>query len=108
MAEPLEKITIQRVVGLLEEFYLERIGEDKKGKITGTMLFREELGMDSLDRVEFHYKVEEELEVFIPEEDAGNLANANDYADYIEGIKKGILPKRRAGLDDAVYDIIKD
>ncbi|HTY44113.1 MAG TPA: acyl carrier protein [Patescibacteria group bacterium] len=81
MAETLEKTTTQRIMDILENRYSHMY---KGRQITETTLLDEEFGMDSVDRYEFTYFVEEELLVAIPDEIVWDLKNVRDYANYAD------------------------
>lgn len=54
-------------------------------EVTETTLFEKDLGLDSLDRYEYLYYVEETLGVNIPDDKANDFENIKDYANYLEG-----------------------
>ncbi|MBI5833465.1 MAG: acyl carrier protein [Armatimonadetes bacterium] len=53
-------------------------------QVTPTARFMEDLGADSLAIVEMIMKIEEELEVEIPDEEAEKLATVADAVKYVE------------------------
>jgi len=54
-------------------------------KVTPQADFGKELGADSLDQVELVMAIEEEFEIEIEDQAAGQLATVQDALDYIEG-----------------------
>jgi acyl carrier protein len=83
MADSLEKTTTQRLIETLKSF----IDWNENVKITEDARFKEDLGMDSLDRYELVYRVEEEFDISIPDGNAGELKTIKDYVEYIEAHK---------------------
>jgi acyl carrier protein len=53
-------------------------------KVTPDASFVEDLGADSLDVVELLMKIEEELDIEIPDEDAEKITTVADAVAYIE------------------------
>lgn len=53
-------------------------------KVTPDASFVEDLGADSLDVVELLMKIEEELDIEIPDEDAEKITTVADAVEYIE------------------------
>lgn len=53
-------------------------------KVTPEASFVEDLGADSLDVVELLMKIEEELDIEIPDEDAEKITTVADAVEYIE------------------------
>jgi len=68
---------IQTIVG-------KQLGIDPS-KVTPKADFGKELGADSLDQVELVMAIEEEFEIEIEDQAAGQLATVQDALDYIEG-----------------------
>jgi acyl carrier protein len=54
-------------------------------KVTPEADFSKELGADSLDQVELVMAIEEEFEMEIEDQAAGQIATVQDALDYIEG-----------------------
>lgn len=54
-------------------------------KVTSGADFGKELGADSLDQVELVMAIEEEFEMEIEDQAAGQIATVQDALDYIEG-----------------------
>lgn len=53
-------------------------------KVTPSASFVDDLGADSLDLVELIMRIEEELEIEIPDEDAEQIVTVDDAVKYIE------------------------
>ena len=53
--------------------------------ITATHTLREDLGLNSLDAIELMFKIEEEFDLSIPDEDMQKLARVGDVITYLEG-----------------------
>jgi len=70
-------IRIQTIVG-------KQLGIDPN-KVTPGADFGKELGADSLDQVELVMAIEEEFEIEIEDQIAGQIATVQDALDYIEG-----------------------
>jgi acyl carrier protein len=68
---------IQNIVG-------KQLGIDPN-KVTPGADFGRELGADSLDQVELVMAIEEEFEIEIEDQVAGQIATVQDALDYIEG-----------------------
>jgi len=83
----LANITSQTIIDILKSSRVQE-GEFCKRKINETTSFVKDLGMDSLDRYEFSYFVEETLGVSIPDEDIMGLENPKAYVDYIKAHNK--------------------
>ena len=56
----------------------------KKEEVTDNAKFVDDLGADSLDTVELVMALEEEFEIDIPDEDAGNIKTVGEIIKYIE------------------------
>ena len=61
----------------------------EKSKVTLTSDFTKELGADSLDVVELVMAFEEEFEIEIDDEVAGEMATVQDALDYIQNATQG-------------------
>ena len=68
----------------LKSIISNQLGIDKE-KIVESADFTTELGADSLDVVELVMAFEEEFEIEIDDEVAGEMATVKDALDYIEG-----------------------
>jgi acyl carrier protein len=73
-------IRIQNIVG-------KQLGIDPS-KVTPEADFGKELGADSLDQVELVMSIEEEFEIDIEDEIAGQIATVQNVLDYIENRNK--------------------
>jgi acyl carrier protein len=67
----------------LTELIVERLGVEA-GDVTMEASFKDDLGADSLDIVEFIMELEEAFEVEIPDEEAEKLATVGDVVKYLE------------------------
>jgi acyl carrier protein len=74
-------ITTRRVVKIACDQFV--YGNDDKSWVNGETTW-DDLGMDSLDKVEFVIAVEEEFEIDIPDEELDKLQSIRDVVDYIE------------------------
>jgi len=52
--------------------------------ITPAHTLRDDLGLNSLDAIELMFKIEEEFDLSIPDEDVQNLATVGDVIAYLE------------------------
>ena len=69
-------------LGKLQEIVSNQLGIDKE-KVVVTADFTKELGADSLDVVELVMAFEEEFEIEIDDEVAGEMSTVQDALDYI-------------------------
>lgn len=60
----------------------------EESKVTLESDFKEDLGADSLDVVEIALCIEDELELEIPDDDAGDITTVGDVVRLIERITK--------------------
>lgn len=67
----------------IKNIVVEQLGVSED-QVTPTARFTEDLGADSLDIVEMIMRIEEELELEIPDEDAEKLATVDDAVKYVE------------------------
>lgn len=56
-------------------------------KLQGDENFTEDLGLDSLDQVEFLMQVEDEFDIEITDEEGEKLTTVNKYVEYLESHK---------------------
>ncbi|MEM4992047.1 acyl carrier protein [Priestia sp. SB1] len=70
----------------LTELIVERLGVES-GEVTMEASFKDDLGADSLDVVEFIMELEEAFEVEIPDEEAEKLATVGDAVRYLDANK---------------------
>jgi len=65
------------------------ITEISKSKITKNSIFKNDLGMDSLDRLELGYRIEEDFSIPLSDGDMLNkFETLGDYVDYILAQKR--------------------
>ena len=76
------------VMGKLQGIIANQLGIEED-KVVPTADFTKELGADSLDVVELVMAFEEEFEIEIDDEVAGEMATVQDALDYIENATKG-------------------
>jgi acyl carrier protein len=62
--------------------------EIEEDKVTLDSTFRQDLNADSLDTYELVYAIEEEMDVKIPDEKAGEFETVRDAYDFIVNAKK--------------------
>ncbi len=90
MGESLEKAAAEKTTSeKLMELLMSRFDGIPRGrKITETSSFDVDLEMDSLDKYEFSYLVDETFGVNILDEDIQKLNSIRDYISYIEAQNK--------------------
>jgi acyl carrier protein len=62
----------------------------EEGEVTPTASFVDDLGADSLDRVELIMALEEAFDLEIPDEQAEQIKTVQDAVDYIEKNSKAV------------------
>jgi acyl carrier protein len=67
----------------VKQIVVEQLGVDE-GEVTSSASFVDDLGADSLDRVELVMAFEEAFDVEIPDEDAEKISTVQDAIDYID------------------------
>jgi acyl carrier protein len=67
----------------VKQIVVEQLGVDE-GEVTSNASFVDDLGADSLDRVELVMAFEEAFDVEIPDEDAEKIRTVQDAVTYIE------------------------
>ncbi len=67
----------------VKKIVVHHLGVDE-AKVTETAKFDDDLGADSLDRVELVMAFEEEFGIEIPDDQAENIATVQDAVGYIE------------------------
>lgn len=67
----------------LSELIVDRLGVDKE-EVTLDASFKDDLGADSLDVVEFIMELEDSFGIEVPDEDAEQLATVGDVVKYLE------------------------
>jgi acyl carrier protein len=66
----------------VKQIVTEQLGVDA-GEVTSSASFVDDLGADSLDRVELVMAFEEQFDIEIPDEDAEKIRTVQDAMDYI-------------------------
>jgi acyl carrier protein len=79
-----KKGLLKILINLLDESVRDKAKEREK-KITENTELYAELGMDSLERYEFGYRVEEETKIPIKDDDVEKLYTLGDYMSYLTG-----------------------
>ena len=72
----------------VKQIIVEQLGTDE-GEVTSSASFVDDLGADSLDRVELIMAFEEAFDIEIPDEDAEKIGTIKDAVEYIEKHAKG-------------------
>jgi len=67
----------------VKQIIVEQLGVDE-GEVTSSASFVDDLGADSLDRVELVMALEEAFDLEIPDEEAEKIRTVQDAIDYIE------------------------
>jgi acyl carrier protein len=67
----------------VKKIIIEKLGIDVC-EIPDNVLFKNDLGIDSLDLYEIFMEIEKELEIKIPDEDAENLLTVGSVVKYIK------------------------
>ena len=67
----------------MKQIIVEQLGVDE-GEVTTSASFVDDLGADSLDRVELIMAFEEAFELEIPDTEAETIKTVQDAVDYIE------------------------
>ena len=73
----------------IKQIIVEQLGVDS-AEVTGSASFVDDLGADSLDRVELIMAFEETFDIEIPEEDAEKISRVQDAIDYVEKYSKAV------------------
>ena len=71
----------------VKQIIVDQLGVDA-GDVTATSSFVDDLGADSLDRVELIMALEETFGIEIPDEDAEKIQTVKDAITYIQGHAK--------------------
>ena len=71
----------------VKQIVIEQLGVEE-GEVTPTASFVDDLGADSLDRVELVMAFEEAFNLEIPDEDAEKIQSVRDAYNYIDQHKK--------------------
>jgi acyl carrier protein len=72
----------------VKQIIVEQLGVEES-EVTATASFVDDLGADSLDRVELVMAFEEAFDIEIPDEDAEKIRTVKDAVDYIGKHSKG-------------------
>ena len=67
----------------VKQIVIEQLGVEE-GEVTPTASFVDDLGADSLDRVELVMAFEEAFNLEIPDEDAGKISTVKEAVEYID------------------------
>ena len=73
----------------VKQIIMEQLGVDS-GDVTPASSFVDDLGADSLDRVELIMALEETFGMEIPDEDAEKISTVQDAVDYIQRNAKSV------------------
>ena len=73
----------------IKQIIVEQLGVDS-GEVTGNASFVDDLGADSLDRVELIMAFEETFDIEIPDEDAEKILTVKDVIDYVQKYSKAV------------------
>lgn len=73
----------KEIVEKVKQIISEQLGVDE-AEVTPSASFVDDLGADSLDRVELVMALEEAFDLEIPDDDAEKIATVQDAIDYIE------------------------
>ena len=71
----------------VKQIIVEQLGVDE-GEVTANASFVDDLGADSLDRVELVMALEEAFDIEIPDEDAEKINTVQDAVNYISSHAK--------------------
>ena len=78
-----KEIVEKEIVEKVKQIIGEQLGVDE-GEVTLSASFVDDLGADSLDRVELVMALEEAFDLEIPDEEAEKIRTVQDAIDYIE------------------------
>ena len=73
----------------IKQIIVEQLGVDS-GEVTESASFVDDLGADSLDRVELIMAFEETFDIEIPDEDAEKISTVQDVIDYVQKYSKAV------------------
>ena len=71
------------VLERLKKIVIEQLGVDE-GQVTADASITDDLGADSLDRVELVMAIEQEFNIEISDEDAEKIETINDAVSYVQ------------------------
>ena len=77
------------VEGKIRQIIVDQLGVDS-GSVTENASFVDDLGADSLDRVELIMAFEETFDIEIPDEDAEKISTVQDAIDYVQKYSKTV------------------
>jgi acyl carrier protein len=78
-----EDFPMSAIADKVKQIVVEQLGVEES-EVTPSASFVDDLGADSLDRVELVMAFEEAFDMEIPDEDAEKIAKVQDAIDYIE------------------------
>ena len=73
----------------VKQIIVEQLGVDE-AEVTPTASFVDDLGADSLDRVELIMAFEETFDIEIPDGDAEKISTVQDVIDYVQKYSKAV------------------
>jgi acyl carrier protein len=73
----------------IKQIIIDQLGVDS-AEVTESASFVDNLGADSLDRVELIMAFEEIFDIEIPDEDAEKIATVQDVIDYVQKYSKAV------------------
>lgn len=82
MPDKKEKEEVQEMIDKLRPIICEVLGVDES-EVTASANFMDDLGADSLDRVELVMAIEEELDIQIADDEADDLKTVKQVAEYV-------------------------
>ena len=77
------------VIDKVKQIIIDQLSVEE-GEVTPTASFVDDLGADSLDRVELIMALEEAFDLEIPDEQAEKIKTVQDAVDYIEKNSKAV------------------
>ena len=77
------------VEGKIRQIIADQLGVDS-ASVTENASFVDDLGADSLDRVELIMAFEETFDIEIPDEDAEKISTVQDAIDYVQKYSKAV------------------
>jgi len=73
----------------IRRIIVDQLGVDA-GEVTGSSSFVDDLGADSLDRVELVMAFEETFDIEIPDQDAEKIVTVQDVIEYVQKYSKAV------------------
>lgn len=73
----------------IRRIIVDQLGVDA-GEVTGSSSFVDDLGADSLDRVELVMAFEETFDIEIPDQDAEKIVTVQDAVEYVQKYSKTV------------------